>query len=166
MKTKPASMIFLMAVFVGLSITLPTATVVGEVNAPDQIVDEEDDDNDDASASTEEENATVASAAAVSAGRGIIYVGPSASGQAVRILSTGYTLKPLSRACLECFGPRIVGPADLFTPWVVDHLKGAYERGFAIGLTNATTASIQRLHDLFEDHESAERTTLAIRDRF
>ena len=157
MKTKTAFMMFFVAALVSFGITVPTATAVGQVDEPDQVVDEEDDANDDPSASTEDENVADASAATSAASGGIIYVGPSASGQAMRILATGYTLQPLNSACLTCFGVGIVvGPSDLFTTSVVDRLRGAYEAGYAIGLTNATVASIQRLRDLLGHQGAAQ----------
>lgn len=87
--------------------------------------------------------------------RGSIYVGPMASGEAVRILSTGYVLQPLTNACPDCLGI-VVGPADLSNPSIVNRLKAVYEAGHAAGLTNATNASIQRLHDLLGHHGSAQ----------
>jgi hypothetical protein len=101
--------------------------------------------------------ALLAESNANAASRGTIYVGPSASGEAPRILSTGYMLQPLSSACLTCFGVGVVvGPADLWTPWIIDRLKAAYEGGHAVGITDATVSSIERLRDLLGHRGSAQ----------
>lgn len=84
-----------------------------------------------------------------------IYVGPMASGEAVRILRTRYVLQPLTNSCPSCLGI-VVGPADLSKPWVVARLRAAYEAGHAVGVTNATIANIRRLHDLLGHRGSAE----------
>jgi hypothetical protein len=76
-----------------------------------------------------------------------IYIGPAASGEAVRILSTGYVLQPLSNACPDCLGI-IIGPADLNDSSVVDRLRAMYHAGQPVALTNATPADIQRFHDM------------------
>jgi len=99
-----------------------------------------------------EANAAASSNAAT---RGSLFIGPSASGEAVRILRTGYALQPLTNACPVCLGI-IVGPADLSNSTIVNRLQAAYEAGHAVGLTNATTPSIQRLHDLVGHRGSAE----------
>jgi len=78
-----------------------------------------------------------------------------ASGEAVRILSTGYTLQPLTNVCPDCIGI-VVGPADLSNQSIVNRLKAAYDAGQPVGLTNATAVSIQRLHDLLAHRGSAE----------
>jgi hypothetical protein len=96
------------------------------------------------------------SAAAAAKTLGTIQVGPSASGEAVRILSTAYTLRPLrGDVCRICLGI-VVGPADLFTASIIDQLRAAYEAGQGVALTNATQASIERLHDLLEHRGSAQ----------
>jgi hypothetical protein len=95
--------------------------------------------------------ATASSAAT----NGSIYVGPMASGEAVRILSTAYVLQPLTNACPDCLGI-VVGPADLSNSTIVNRLQAAHETGQAVALTNATTASIRRLHDLLAHHGSAQ----------
>src|SRR5436190_9142424 len=87
--------------------------------------------------------------------RGSIYVGPMASGEAVRILSTGYTFQPLTNVCPDCLGI-VVGPADLSSQSIVNRLQAAYNAGQPVGLTNATAVSIQRLHDLLAHRGSAE----------
>ena len=97
----------------------------------------------------------LAATASSAATRGSIYVGPMASGEAVRILSTGYVLQPLTNSCPDCVGI-VVGPADLGNPSIVNRLRNAYEASHPVGLTNATTVSIQRLHDLLGHHGSAQ----------
>jgi len=78
-----------------------------------------------------------------------------ASGEAVRILSTGYTFQPLTNVCPDCLGI-VVGPADLSSQSIVNRLQAAYNAGQPVGLTNATAVSIQRLHDLLAHRGSAE----------
>jgi hypothetical protein len=95
--------------------------------------------------------ATASSAAT----NGSIYVGPMASGEAVRILSTRYVLQPLTNACPDCLGI-VVGPADLSNSTIVNRLQAAYEAGHAVALSNGTQASIERLHDLLEHHGSVQ----------
>ena len=159
MKRKTASILFLIALLVvGPNAAVPVVTAApgNDLLQEDQVSDENDDDSDDNNAPIGTQNQDAQnSATASSASLGSIQVGPSASGEAVRILSTAYTLPKLSDACLTCFGV-IVGPADLGTPWIVDRLKAAYEAGQAVALTNATQASIQQLHDLLEHHGSAQ----------
>jgi hypothetical protein len=57
--------------------------------------------------------------------------------------------------CRICLGI-VVGPADLFTASIIDQLRAAYEAGQGVALTNATQASIERLHDLLEHRGSAQ----------
>jgi hypothetical protein len=97
----------------------------------------------------------LAASASSAATRGSIYVGPMASGDAVRILSTGYVLQPLTNACPDCIGI-IVGPADLSNPSIVNRLQAAYDAGQPVALTNATTASIERLRHLLGHRGSAQ----------
>jgi hypothetical protein len=79
---------------------------------------------------------------------GVIEVGPSASGEAVRILSTQFTLRPLTwRRCRSCLGI-VVGRADLFNKGIAVQLRAAYEAGHGVAVTNAKPATIDRLHDL------------------
>jgi hypothetical protein len=86
---------------------------------------------------------------------GIIQVGPSASGEAVRILSTKFTLRPLTaRRCKSCLGI-VVGRADLFNPAVAVQLRAAYEAGHGVAVTNARPTTIDRLHDLLGHRGSA-----------
>ena len=156
MRTKTVSVLLSILFLVGLNIPLPGAMAVGEPDDPDEVVadDVDDDDNEPLSASQDQSEAN--SAADAFSNLGTIQVGPSASGQTVRILSTAYTLQPLSgNVCLSCIGV-IVGPADLFVPSIIDQLRAAYEAGHAVGLTNATQASIGRLHDLLGHRGSVE----------
>ncbi len=164
MKRKTASILFLIALLVvGPNTAVPVVTAApgNDLLQEDQVSDENDDDSDDNNApigtqNQDAQNSATASTAATSASLGSIQIGPSASGEAVRILSTAYTLQPLSGdVCLSCIGV-IVGPADLFTPRIIDQLRAAYEAGHAVGLTNATQASIERLHDLLQHHGSVQ----------
>ncbi len=144
MKRETAPILFLIALLVGLSVTAPTAMASGQGDGSDQTVHAQEDDNE-------------AAATVTFARRGTIYVGPSASGEALRILARAYALPRLRSACLTCFGVGIIiGPADLRMPWVVERLKVAYEAGHAIGLTNATAARLERLRDLLGHRGSAE----------
>jgi len=152
------SVLFLVALLVGLNMPASAASPLGSGNdlvregdSPDQLSDEDDDgDENDAPIGTQNQNAensATASTAATSASLGSIQVGPSASGEALRILSTGYVLRSLTDVCPDCIGV-IVGPADLGTPWIIGRLKAAYEAGHAVGLTNATAGASERLRDL------------------
>ncbi|HEY8516092.1 MAG TPA: hypothetical protein VIS07_11310 [Candidatus Binatia bacterium] len=82
-----------------------------------------------------------------------IYTGPTASGEAVRVLARAYALRDLS----EDSAPRpiVVGPADLDAPWIVAKLREAYEAGFAVAVTDAEVADIDRLHELMSHEGSA-----------
>jgi hypothetical protein len=64
---------------------------------------------------------------------GEIQVGPSAAGDALRILSGAYTLRPLSTEV----GPIIVGGGDLRDAGIADLLKTSYQAGHAIALAGA-----------------------------
>jgi hypothetical protein len=163
MKRKTASILFLIALLVvGPNAAVPVVTAApgNDLLEEDQVSDENDDDSEDndsldAIENQNAQNSATASTAATS-NLGAILVGPSASGEAMRILSTGYTLEPLGSACLSCFGVGvIVGPGDLDSPWIIDRLKASYEAGHAVGLTNATQAGIERLHDLLKHHSLA-----------
>lgn len=158
MKKLTLCMVFLMALLVGLHIAVPAAIAIGESDDPDAVVSGDvDDDDNEPLAATQDQNAATEASAGSTSNLGTIYVGPSASGEAVRILSTGYTLidcSPIDPRCSD--HAIIVGPADLDTPSIVEQLKAAYEAGHAVALTNATQASIQHLHDLLEHHGSAQ----------
>lgn len=75
---------------------------------------------------------------------GSLSVGPSASGEALRLLSKAYTLRPLGAAA----GPMIVGAADLGDANIAARLKAAYEAGNAVALTDASAADAERLRAL------------------
>ncbi len=156
MRKLTLSILFLITL-VGLHTAVPAAIAMSEADEPVEVVsDDVDDEDSDALAATQDENAAAAANTAATSNLGTIHVGPSASGEAVRILSTAYTLQPLSGdVCLTCIGV-IVGPADLFTPRIIDQLRAVYEAGHAVGLTNATQASIDRLHDLLQHHGSVQ----------
>ncbi len=144
MKKKTVSVLFLITLLVGLNIAVPTAVAMGKSNDPDGN-----------EAMTQDQNAAN-SAAAAPKKRGTIQLGPSASGEAVRILSTAYKLRPLrGKVCRTSLGI-VVGPADLFTPRIIERLRAAYEAGHGVALTNATQASIERLHDLLGHRGSAQ----------
>jgi hypothetical protein len=155
MKRKTASILFLIALLVvGPNAAVPVVTAApgNDLLQEDQVSDENDDDRDDTNApigtqNQDAQNSATASTAASSASLGSIQVGPSASGEAVRILSTGYVLQPLTNACPDCLGI-VVGPADLSNSTIVTRLQAAYDAGQPVGVTNATEASIDRLHDL------------------
>jgi hypothetical protein len=149
--------ILFLVTLVGLHIAAPAAIAISEPDDPDEVVsDDVNDDDNEPLAATQDQNAAAAASTAATPNLGTIQVGPSASGEAVRILSTAFALQPLSGdVCLTCLGI-IVGPGDLFTPSIIDQLRAAYEAGHAVGLTNATQASIERLHDLLEHHGSAQ----------
>lgn len=83
---------------------------------------------------------------AAAATAGTIHIGPAASGEAVRILATAYSLDELTDTSTP--RPIVVGPADLDVPWIVAKLEAAYEAGFAVAVTNADPFTIDRLHDL------------------
>ena len=156
MKKLTVSILFLITLL-GLNVAVPAAIAMGEPDEPDAVVsDDVNDGADEALAATQDQNAAnSASTAAASTNLGTIYVGPMASGEAVRILSTGYVLQPLTNACPDCLGI-VVGLADLSNPSIVNRLQAAYDAGQPVGLTNATQASIERLHDLLEHHGSAQ----------
>jgi hypothetical protein len=155
MKRKTASILFLIALLVvGPNAAVPVVTAApgDDLLQEDQASDENDDDSDDNNApigtqNQDAQNSATASTAASSASLGSIQVGPSASGEAVRILGTAYTLQPLTNACPDCLGI-VVGPADLSNSTIVTRLQAAYDAGQPVGVTNATEASIDRLHDL------------------
>lgn len=84
-----------------------------------------------------------------------IYVGPSASGDALRILDKGYALHGMSRRT-HVDGPVLVGPEDLDAPWIVDRLMAAYEAGHAVALTNGTPDDIEHFRVLL-DHQGESR---------
>lgn len=164
MKRLTASISLLIALLLAISATTlaaPTDTdndISEEGDSLGQIVNDDNDDSEPLAATQDEDVSATAGASATS-NLGTIYVGPSASGDAVRILRTGYALQPLASACLTCFGVGIVvGPADLDYQWEVQRLKAAYEAGQPVALTNATAASIRRLHDLIGHRGSAEST--------
>jgi hypothetical protein len=154
MKKLPLSILFLITLLVGLNIVMPAAVAVSEPDEADQVVTDDVYD-DEPLAATQDENAAAAASTSATSNLGTIYAGPSASGEAVRILRTGYALQPLTNACPGCLGI-IVGPADLSNSTIVNRLQAAYEAGQAVALTNATTASIQRLHDLLGHRGLAE----------
>jgi hypothetical protein len=154
MRKLTVSILFLITL-VGLHIAVPSIVAIGEPDDPDKVIEADDGDSDDGTADVQDQDATALDATASSSTSSeTIYLGPSASGEAVRILRTGYNLVPLTGGPLA--GPVVVGPADLFTSWIVDQVQSTYEAGHAVALTNATTASIQRLHDLLGHHGSAE----------
>src|SRR2546430_16526580 len=68
--------------------------------------------------------------------RGSIYVGPMASGEAVRILSPGYTLQPLTNVCPACSGIASA-PADLSSQSIVIRLQAPSNAGPPVCLTYA-----------------------------
>lgn len=91
---------------------------------------------------------------------GTIQVGPSASGEALRILSTAFRLRELGHRCKDCLGI-VVGPRDLFRQSTIAELKAAYVAGQGVALAKPTPASIQRLHDLLGHRGSAQPASSA-----
>jgi hypothetical protein len=144
MKKGTLTVLFLITLLAGLNIAVPTAVAMGKPSDPGGN-----------EAMTQDRNAAN-SAVAASRKLGTIQVGPSASGEAVRILSTAYKLRPLrGNVCRTCLGI-VVGPADLSTPSIIDQLRAAYGEGHGIALTNATQAGIKQLHDLLGHRGSAQ----------
>ena len=162
--------ISLLILLLGLGITMLAVIPARATNndlrdADDQqeLAGDDDDDDDDAtSTATQQDEDTVNSATAsmATAMRGTILIGPSASGEALRILRTGYTLEPLSGCSPldpRCnANPILVGSSDLDTPWIVDRLKASYEAGHGVTLTDATAADIERLRNLLGHHGSLQ----------
>ncbi len=164
MKKNLSCTFFLIALLLaGSNVTAPAlglntagAQVESEAQELDEAVNVDENENETLDAVEEQEAANTAgnAAAAAAASQGTIYVGPSASGDALRILSQGYTLVPLTGGPIS--GPVVVGAGDLFVPWIGDQLVAAYEQGHAVALTNATTFGIRQLHDLLGHRGSAE----------
>ena len=161
--------ISLLILLLGLGITMLAVIPARATNndlrdADDQqeLAGDDDDDDDDATSTAIEDQDTASSVAAntATATRGTILIGPSTSGEALRILRTGYTLEPLS-GCgpldPRCnANPIVVGSSDLDTPWIVDRLKASYEAGHGATLTDATAADIERLRNLLGHHGSLQ----------
>jgi hypothetical protein len=147
MKKGTFTVLFLITLLAGLNIAVPTAVAMGKPSDPGGN-----------EAMTQDQNAANSAVAAFRR-LGTIQIGPSASGEAVRILSTAYTLRPLrplrGKVCRTCLGI-VVGPADLSTPSIIDQVRAAYGEGHGIALTNATQASIKQLHDLLGHRGSAQ----------
>ncbi len=93
--------------------------------------------------------------AAEPAHEGVICMGPSASGEAERILAGGFTLKPL-HACQRA--PLALGPQDLEAPWIVARARETYAAGHAVALTEATADQVERLRALLGHRGSAQLT--------
>ncbi len=71
---------------------------------------------------------------------GVIQVGPSASGSALRSLSGPFTLAPL-----QVTGPAIVGAADLRNGRIVNLLKNDYNAGQTVAISNPTASDANAL---------------------
>jgi hypothetical protein len=86
----------------------------------------------------------------VSGSMGDIHVGGGARGEALRILSTAYTLRPLHAGSgrTAAAGPIIVGRADLGDAAIAERVKAAYGGGHAIGLTSSDAAAMEQLRRL------------------
>jgi hypothetical protein len=162
--------ISLLILLLGLGITMlavipasATANDLRDADDQQELAGDDDDGDDDAtSTATQQDEDTVNSATAsmATAMRGTILIGPSTSGEALRILRTGYTLEPLSGCSPldpRCnANPIVVGSSDLDTPWIVDRLKASYEAGHGVTLTDATAADIERLRNLLGHHGSLQ----------
>jgi hypothetical protein len=77
---------------------------------------------------------------------GVVQVGPSATGAALRGLSGSYTLMPLQVA-----GPAVVGAADLRNGRIANQLKNDYAGGQPVALTNATPDTAAALASMLGD---------------
>jgi hypothetical protein len=77
---------------------------------------------------------------AVAQRMGTIYVGPSASGDALRVLSKAYSLRQAGG-----LGPMIVGAGDLDDPGMARLLQRAYDAGETVSITNASPRDADRL---------------------
>ena len=162
--------ISLLILLLGLGITMLAVIPASATNSDLRDADDQqelagnDDDGDDDATSTatqqDEDTVNSATASMATATRGTILIGPSTSGEALRILRTGYTLEPLSGCSpldLRCnANPIVVGSSDLDTPWIVDRLKDSYEAGHGVTLTDATAADIERLRNLLGHHGSLQ----------
>jgi hypothetical protein len=158
MKIKPVGMLFLIVIALLLGLTTPLSAAA-PIDSGNELVqqdnlDQNPDVEDDSADNAQDQNVASSGSVCLTC-IGSIYVSPTASGEAVRILSTGYVLQPLTNACPDCLGI-VVGPADLSIPPIVNRLKAAYEAGQPVALTDATVASIRRLHDLLAHQGSAE----------
>jgi hypothetical protein len=76
---------------------------------------------------------------------GVISVGATASGEAVRLLSGTYTLRPPQAGAQTRLGPVIVGPAGLLNCHVLRRLRQAYEAGATVAVTRAGPAAARLL---------------------
>lgn len=79
---------------------------------------------------------------------GTILVGPSAGGEALRILRQGYRIAPLGGSDGAGTGPIVVGVADLDRPGIVGRLRASYDAGQTVALTDATPADAERFRVL------------------
>jgi hypothetical protein len=68
---------------------------------------------------------------------GTILIGPSAVGEALRILGRGYKLAHLRSRNAASTGPIVVGVADLDRAEVVRRLRASYEAGQTVALADA-----------------------------
>ncbi len=161
-KILPSTFFLIALLLAGSNVTAPAlglntagAQVESEAQELDEAVNVDENENETLDAVEEQEAANTAgnAAAAAAASQGTIYVGPSASGDALRILSQGYTLVPLTGGPIS--GPVVVGAGDLFVPWIGDQLVAAYEQGHAVALTNATTFDIDQLRNLLAHRGAA-----------
>jgi hypothetical protein len=158
MQRTTASISLLIALLIGLNVTTQASTPIGQGDGQDRVIREDNDDEEnDALVATESQNATNATSVCLSC-IGSIQVGPSASGEALRILSTGYILRPLTDVCPDCIGV-VVGVADLGTPSIVERLQAFYKAGHAVALTDATPADAARLAGLIGHRGSAWLTS-------
>jgi hypothetical protein len=75
----------------------------------------------------------------------LISVGASASGEAIRILSGTYTLRPLRAGAASPTHSVIVGPAELKNRHILRFLKRAYDAGATVGIARARPAAAMAL---------------------
>jgi hypothetical protein len=86
---------------------------------------------------------------------GTIWVGPSASGEALQALRTAYTTARLRPGNRTGPGPIVVGAADLDTGRIVAQLKASYAAGQTVAMTNATRREAAELSSLLGQENPA-----------
>jgi hypothetical protein len=76
---------------------------------------------------------------------GVISVGASASGEAIRSLAGAYTLRPLQTGADSPTRSTIVGPSALKNQRILRYLKRAYDAGETVGVTMARPTATMAL---------------------
>lgn len=79
---------------------------------------------------------------------GTIRVGPSAAGEALRVLGRGYRLARFGGGNAASTGPIVVGVADLDSETVIRRLRASYEAGETVALAGAGPGDAERLRVL------------------